>query len=220
MELYHGSPVPVERPQFGVGSPYNDYGLGFYCTEDKGLAAEWACPQYKNGFVNKYGLELPGLVVFDLDGAEGGILAWLAVLLRNRRFDVSVPVMQQAKDVILSYYPAGLDTADVIMGYRADDAYFSFAKAFLDNRITLAQLERAMKLGNLGRQVVLKSRRAFDEISFLEVSEAPAETWHEKRMARDADARTEYKSMLASADVKSDDVFAIDLVREALHGTL
>ena len=33
LTIYHGSPVIIEKPQFGVGNPNNDYGLGFYCTE-------------------------------------------------------------------------------------------------------------------------------------------------------------------------------------------
>ena len=32
--LYHGSPLIIEVPEFGKENPMNDYGLGFYCTED------------------------------------------------------------------------------------------------------------------------------------------------------------------------------------------
>ena len=51
LRLYHGSPIRVKCPLFGVGNPYNDYGLGFYCTESFELACEWACPKAKDGFV-------------------------------------------------------------------------------------------------------------------------------------------------------------------------
>ena len=27
--LYHGSAEIIEKPEFGKGKPYNDYGLGF-----------------------------------------------------------------------------------------------------------------------------------------------------------------------------------------------
>ena len=43
LRLYHGSPIRVKRPLFGVGNPYNDYGLGFYCTESFELACGWVC---------------------------------------------------------------------------------------------------------------------------------------------------------------------------------
>ena len=52
--LYHGSPSIIKKPIFGFGKPYNDYGLGFYCTEEVELAKEWACPLAKDGFANIY----------------------------------------------------------------------------------------------------------------------------------------------------------------------
>ena len=42
MTVYHGSEFVVEKPQHGLGKRTNDYGLGFYCTEDKALAGEWS----------------------------------------------------------------------------------------------------------------------------------------------------------------------------------
>ena len=48
---------------------------------------------------------------------------------------------------------------DVIIGYRADDSYFSFAKDFINNTISVEQLAEAMRLGELGIQIVLKSER-------------------------------------------------------------
>ena len=53
-----------------------------------------------------------------------------------------------------------LETADLVIGYRADDSYFSFVKDFLNNRISLAQLQQALKLGTVGEQIVIKSQRA------------------------------------------------------------
>ena len=42
--IYHGSQQIIETPKFGIGRKYNDYGQGFYCTENIELAKEWACP--------------------------------------------------------------------------------------------------------------------------------------------------------------------------------
>ena len=42
MKIYHGSINIIEKPIYGYGSPYNDYGLGFYCTQEKEKAMEWA----------------------------------------------------------------------------------------------------------------------------------------------------------------------------------
>lgn len=213
VRLYHGSPVRVERPVFGVGNPYNDYGRGFYCTESFDLACEWACPKAKDGIVNVYDLALDGLTVVDLDAEPYGTLEWLAVLFSNRQFDVPTSVMEAAKSYVEARYPVGLASADVVIGYRADDSYFSFARAFLENRISLRQLERAMKLGELGRQVVAISPSAFDALSFVEAQVAPASPWHERRMGRDESARLQFDRMLRREPFNADDVFMIDLMR-------
>ena len=34
MKLYHGSDAEIPRPKLSRGKPRNDYGRGFYCTED------------------------------------------------------------------------------------------------------------------------------------------------------------------------------------------
>lgn len=31
--LYHGSQFIIQKPEYGKGARHNDYGKGFYCTE-------------------------------------------------------------------------------------------------------------------------------------------------------------------------------------------
>lgn len=40
MTIYHGSQNKILAPIFGQGKPYNDYGQGFYCTENLELAKD------------------------------------------------------------------------------------------------------------------------------------------------------------------------------------
>ena len=54
MKLYHGSEKIVETPQFGTGNPRNDYGLGFYCTQNLELAKEWACQRNTDGYASDF----------------------------------------------------------------------------------------------------------------------------------------------------------------------
>lgn len=65
----------------GKGRPENDYGLGFYCTEDLELAREWACFEPHDGFANRYRLEMDGLNVLDLNDKRFSILPWLTLLV-------------------------------------------------------------------------------------------------------------------------------------------
>ena len=37
IEIYHGSDHIIEKPELGKGRLKNDYGKGFYCTEERGL---------------------------------------------------------------------------------------------------------------------------------------------------------------------------------------
>ena len=49
-KIYHGGERIVRSPAFGTGRPYNDFGLGFYCTEYPQYAAEWAVGAGKKRF--------------------------------------------------------------------------------------------------------------------------------------------------------------------------
>ena len=63
--LYHGSEVIVEKPEYGKGARTNDYGRGFYCTEELELAKEWACAKGRNGYANRYEMELEKMKIIN-----------------------------------------------------------------------------------------------------------------------------------------------------------
>lgn len=193
--LYHGSCDIIEVPRYGKGRTYNDYGRGFYCTEHVELAREWACAAAdSDGYVNEYRFDARGLSVLDLSAAEYGILHWLALLLDHRIVDLSLPVASQGATYLRERFAVDVSTCDVIVGYRADDSYFSFARAFLNNAISVEQLSHAMKLGDLGEQVVLKSERAFERISFVSSEPVSNALYYPRRKLRDDQARSRYRT--------------------------
>lgn len=212
--IYHGSQQIVEVPKFGVGKTYNDYGQGFYCTQSVELAKEWACPIKNDGYANKYVMHFDGLNVMHLTTGEFNILNWLAILLKNRKFDITSPVGNSARDFILSRFMPDTDNVDVIIGYRADDSYFSFAEDFVNNVISLRDLEMAMKLGTLGEQVVLISERSFKQIEFIEQEIADYREYYFKRTQRDKKARETYSSRKKNLQQLINDVFILDIIRE------
>lgn len=212
--IYHGSQQIIEVPEFGVGKTYNDYGQGFYCTENIELAKEWACPIKNDGYSNKYILHTDGLNIMRLTEGEFNILNWLAILLENRKFDISSPVGSSAREFILSKFLPDTEGVDVIIGYRADDSYFSFAEDFVNNSIPIRDLERAMKLGTLGEQVVLISEKAFKQIEFVEQEIADYREYYYKRAERDRKAREVYVSQKKSLQQLIDDIFVLDIIRE------
>ena len=89
-----------------------------------------------------------------------------------------------------------ISQTDIVYGYRADDSYFSFARAFLNNTISIESLEQALFLGELGFQVAIKSKRAFDCIHFVGSEAVPGALWNPRRISRDSQARSAYEQIL------------------------
>ena len=212
--LWHGSQKIIEKPIFGKGKAYNDYGRGFYCTEHISLAKEWACADRNGGYANQYLLECSGLKILDLNQEFKTILHWLAILADNRRFQVETAVAKQGLSWLRKYYLPDLGSYDLIRGYRADDSYFSFARAFVGNAISLGQLSEAMYLGELGEQIVLKSERAFQNLTFTGFEAAEGELFYLKRMQRDEEARAAYRMLAMKPDL--DGIFMRDILREEM----
>ena len=212
--IYHGSQDIIEIPQFGLGKKYNDYGQGFYCTESIELAKEWACPVKNNGYANKYILHLDGMNVMHLTRGEFNILNWLAILLANRRFDIISPVGNNAREFILDRFLPDTADVDVMIGYRADDSYFAFAEDFVNNTISLRDLNRAMQLGTLGEQVVLISKRSFEQIEFVGYEVAGYRGYYYRRDERDKNARAAYANQKKNLQQLVDDIFVLDIIRE------
>ena len=173
LTIFHGSGQIIERPTFGLGNPHNDYGLGFYCTESPELAREWGASEEADGFANRYSLDAKGLTELNLNDGSYTILHWLAVLLENRTFRVSGDIAPLARTFLLDRFSVDYHSYDLMRGYRADDSYFSFANAFLNNGLSLSRLERAMALGNLGEQVVVRSEKAFSRLVFEGLNRRP-----------------------------------------------
>ena len=192
MILYHGSKDIIEKPIYGQGKKYNDYGLGFYCTDNIELAKEWGTSFERSGYANRYQIDCTELKILDLNDDKYCILHWLAILLSNREFDTPAGLALEAKEFLKKNFMLDYKEYDIIKGYRADDSYFSFAQDFINGTISYRQLNNAMYLGKLGIQYVLKSKEAFNRIVFDGYEEAEYKEWYAKKMKRDRSARREY----------------------------
>ena len=121
IDIYHGSDHILEKPVFGEGKPYNDYGRGF-------------------------------------------------------------------------------------------DSYFSYAGDFVNGTLSLSDLSEAMRLGKLGEQMVLKSKKAFEALTFVEAIKAPRLEYFAKYKSRDEEARTRYRQ-IASKPVAEREIYVLDIIR-------
>lgn len=215
LTLYHGSQNIIKKPIFGYGKPYNDYGLGFYCAEDESMACEWAVQKDRNGYSNIYLMKVNGLRVLNLTDDKYTILHWLTILLENRHFDIQSDFGEEARQYLFDNFSLDYKTYDVIIGYRADDSYFAFAQDFLNGLCSIRKLSKAMYLGQLGEQIVLKSQKAFDRIEYQSSNIADAKIWYPKKELRDTTARTEYLNNRKEKR-RMDDIYMLNILNEEM----
>ncbi len=208
--IYHGSEQIVEVPTFGLGRQNNDFGLGFYCTESEELAKEWAVSSIRSGFSNRYTLDTEYLNILNLNSPDYTILNWIAVLVEHRLFTIKTPVARRAKRYLIVNFGVNVNAFDLITGYRADDSYFDYAESFLNNGISVQQLARAMRLGKLGEQIVIKSKFAFSKLRYEGFDVAEKEKYYVLRKARDDEANQTYLEML---EEESDGLYIQDIMR-------
>ena len=154
--------------------------------------------------------------ILNLNAPEYSILNWLAILTRYRTYWQNGSIAEEAKDYLQRHFFVDPSEYDVIIGYRADDSYFTFAQDFVAGTISLSKLSEAMRLGKLGEQIVLKSRQSYAHIRFLEAIPADAQTYFEKKSVRDRDARREYRRTKRASD-GINELFMIDIMREGMR---
>ena len=216
MKILHGSNHIIETPDIAGGNPYNDYGRGFYCTELPEMAREWACKQNTDGFVNRYELNTDNLHILNLADGTHTVLNWIALLLQNRRFKLDSEIAVDAREYLIEHFALNTKEYDVIIGYRADDSYFQYAEAFVENGLPLRSLNRALYLGHLGKQTVLVSQKAFDNLRFVDAEVVDKHIYYPKFLNRDIGARETYRNEIKKSKSYREDIFVMDILREEM----
>lgn len=161
--LFHGSPKIVEKPLLGYGKNSNDFGPGFYCSEDRELAKEWAVSYKRNGYLNKYEIDIEGLNVLDLTKVENGFNQWVSLLIENRPTSIRRELKEQFSNL---HYP-DLYGVDIILGYRGDSSIFTILDDYLNDKIDTKNLLKKIKKSGLGEEIVLVSQAAIDKLKFI-----------------------------------------------------
>ncbi len=131
-------------------------------------------------------------------------------MVEHRLFSLKTPVAQRAKKYLIDNFGINVNAYDVIIGYRADDSYFDYAESFLNNSITVEQLAKAMKLGKLGEQIVIKSQYAFSCLTYDGFEIAKKEEFYEYRKVRNDNANKMYLDILED---ESDGLYIRDIIR-------
>lgn len=208
--VYHGSKEIISKPTFGKGKLHNDFGLGFYCTEYQHLSKEWAVNMNKDGYCNKYELDMTCLNILNLNNEKYSILNWIAILVEHRLFSIDNPGVRKARQYLIDNFSINVNSYDAIIGYRADDFYFDYAEQFLNNSITVTQLGKAMQLGKLGEQIVIKSQFGFDSLTYLQSTKVLYEEYYKLKQERTHNANKEFLEILEQED---DGLYIQDIIK-------
>lgn len=216
VKLLHGSDHIIKTPQLSLGRKHNDYGRGFYCTQIPEMAREWACKNNADGFVNEYSFNTKGLKVINLFDGNYTVLNWIGLLLKNRLFTLQDEIAIDARNYVVENFALDLNGYDVVIGYRADDSFFSYAESFVSNTLPLRSLNQALYLGKLGMQTVLISEKAFSQIEFINSESVDKEEYYTKFNDRDRNARSTYQKELKQKHSYKDDIFVMDILREGI----
>ena len=86
----------------------------------------------------------------------------------------------------------------------------------MNNTISVDQLGRSMRLGNLGEQIVLKSECAFKSIRFAGFERATQALYGPLVMERDEATRAQYRELLAESPFEG--IRIVDIIREGMTG--
>lgn len=216
VKLLHGSDHIIKTPQLGLGRKHNDYGRGFYCTQIPEMAREWACKNNADGFVNEYSFNTKGLKEINLFDGNYTVLNWIGLLLKNRLFTLQDEIAIDARNYVVENFALDLSGYDVVIGYRADDSFFSYAESFVSNTLPLRSLNQALYLGKFGMQTVLISEKAFSQIEFINSESVDKEEYYTKFNDRDRNARSTYQKELKQKHSYKDDIFVMDILREGI----
>jgi len=213
--IYHGSDTIIEHPiyHYEKSNMNNDYGYGFYCTQNLDMAKEWASRRTSKGFANKYSINEKGLKILNLcDKDKYSVLNWIAILLHHRKLSDDIKIAYQDVLEYLEKYYIDVSEFDIVIGFRADDAYFRFPLMFVKNQLTLNKLEDIYMNGNLGKQYVLISKKAFNRVKYI--SSIISDKKYMERYIRRKEAADSSYLLLEREEMKSNNKRIIDLMKE------
>lgn len=125
----------------------------------------------------------------------------LTVLLQNREFDIPSGLALDAKEYLLANFSVDYESCNAIIGYPADDSYFSFAQDFINGTISYRQLNNAMyKAAKPETNLkLLRKKAGLSQRKLADLSSVPVRTiqQYEQRQKNINKAQAEYLVMLA-----------------------
>ncbi len=159
MIIYHGSTVPVEKPEIRKSEVFLDFGSGFYTTTSYEQAERWARIKMRRlkenvGYVSIY--------EFDYESAKGETdiyqfadadIEWLDFVIANRRGE------ELSK------------AADMHIGPVADDNVYRSIRLFETGLLNAEETVKRLKTEVLQDQWTFRSEKMLSFLTFIESKE-------------------------------------------------
>jgi len=163
MTLYHGSDVAVESPSLGLSRKNLDFGVGFYTTEYKTQAVDFA----RKVMIRKdKKSQLVSVFDFDMDAAQSNLdvlrfpapdRAWLDFVHQNRRGTYTEKPY------------------DLVIGPVANDDVFATLIVYEQGILNVEQTLEALKIKELYSQFVFKTEKALSLLKYVHSFSAASE---------------------------------------------
>ena len=159
MIVYHGSTVPVEKPEIRTGETFLDFGRGFYTTTSEYQAERWAKIKMRReqqtvGYVAVYDFDFDAakesLLIQQFDTAD---MTWLQFVVENRR----------------GISPA--QTFDVYIGPVADDNVYQSIRLFETGVFNAEETVKRLKTEVLHDQWTFHTEKALSYCRFIDYKE-------------------------------------------------
>ena len=163
MIIYHGSTVPVEKPEIRISNSFLDFGTGFYTTTSEHQAERWARIKMRRenksiGYVSIYEFD------FNLAQEQAEIyrfthadMEWLQFVVRNRRGEVLKK------------------SFDMHIGPVADDNVYSSIRLFETGVLDADATVKRLKTEALQDQWTFHTEKMLSYIRFIDSKEIRTE---------------------------------------------
>jgi len=162
MILYHGSDIPVEKPNLNLSRKNLDFGVGFYTTENRDQAVD-----FSQKVMIRKGRKTRSVSVynFDADTAES-VLDILRFPVPDRLWLDYVHQNRRGAYTGKSY--------DLVIGPVANDDVFTTLILFEQGILNIEQTLEALKIRKLYNQFVFKTEKALSLIKHVNSFEPEA----------------------------------------------
>ena len=147
IKVFHAGYDRIPDPDIHRGRKNADFGQGFYLSDNYEFASRWV--REKAGadiIVNSYELDETGLNIKEFDRDP----EWFRYVFSNRRS-----------------FPDTFPEADIIIGPISNDTIYNTLGIVTSGFLSDEDAMKLLSVGPLYRQIVLKSRKAADHLTFI-----------------------------------------------------